>query len=173
MDINLYQGVNYCLNCGNELELRTDREGKMRPHCTSCGWVYYKNPIPAVAILVLNENSELLLVKRMFEPNPGEWALPSGYMEVNLSPEENALAELEEETGLTGEISHCIGWHYGHSPIYHRVLSIGFRVRATGGCLQAGDDALEARFFPLDALPPICFASHRKFINLETGLDLT
>ncbi|MDZ4120874.1 MAG: NUDIX domain-containing protein [Candidatus Cloacimonadaceae bacterium] len=172
MDKTLYDGINYCLACGARLLVTTDREGKLRPGCQACGWVYYKNPVPAVAVVVLNEANQILLIKRRFAPQAGEWALPSGYMEVTLSPEENALEELLEETGLIGEISHCIGWHYGSSPLYHRILNLGFRVCVTGGTLQAGDDAEEALFVELDALPPIAFASHRKFINLETGTKL-
>lgn len=168
----MYQDVNYCLRCGKPLEIIQDREGKIRPHCHACGWVYYKNPVPAVAVVVLNEKNELLVIKRRFEPKAGEWALPSGYMEIYLTPEENAIEEMEEETGLFGEVRHCIGWHYGHSPIYQRILNIGFRMNVVGGALQAGDDAEEAVFIALDNLPHICFASHRNFINLETGLSL-
>ncbi len=169
--INDLGNVKFCLRCGARLESRADREGKTRAICPACGWVFYKNPIPAVAVVVLNPQNELLLVKRLFEPNPGEWALPSGYMEINLSPEENAIEEMREETGLEGGIGHFIGWYYGHSPIYERVLSLGFRMRIKGGNLQAGDDAAEAKFYPLDSLPPVCFAAHRHFIHLETGLD--
>ncbi len=167
-----YKDVNFCLRCGHTLDVRQDREGKLRPQCYACGWVYYKNPIPAVAILVLHENNELLLIKRKFEPKPGEWALPSGYMEFYMTPQENAIEELKEETGLIGEVRHCIGWHYGYSLINQMILSIGFRMDVLSGKLQAGDDAEEAKFIALDELPNICFASHRKFVNLETGLNL-
>ncbi|MBW6513513.1 MAG: NUDIX hydrolase [Candidatus Syntrophosphaera sp.] len=167
-----YSNVRFCLRCGGPMQIRADREGKIRPVCQACGWVYYKNPIPAVAVLVLNEQNELLLVKRLFEPNAGEWALPSGYMEINLSPQENAIEEMREETGLEGEVDHFIDWYFGYSPIYERVLSLGFRMRIRGGKLQAGDDASEAKFFPLETLPRVCFAAHRKFIHLETGLEL-
>jgi len=172
MDITLYKGINYCLGCGSGLLITKDRERKLRPVCPSCGWIYYKNPVPAVAAVVLNETGELLLIKRRYAPEAGEWALPSGYMEVTLSPEENVLEELLEETGLIGKISHCIGWHYGHSPLYHRILNIGFRICIASGMLQAGDDAVDVMYFPLSALPHIPFISHRKFINLETGSTL-
>jgi len=167
-----YKDVNYCLRCGEKLHLQDDREGKLRPHCPACGWIYYKNPVPAVAMVIINEKNELLLIKRKYEPKAGRWALPSGYMEIDLTPEENAIEEMREETGLEGEIDHSIGWHYGHSPIYERILNIGFRMKVTGGILQGGDDAEEARFYPLDELPRVTFASHRYFINLETGLHL-
>lgn len=82
------------------------------------------------------------------------WALPSGYVEINMTPQENAIAEMQEETGLIGEVEHCIDWFYGYSPIYLRTLSIGFKMKVMGGKLQAGDDAEEARFFALDEFPP-------------------
>ncbi len=125
-----------------------------------------------MAIVLLNDANELLLIKRGIEPQKGMWALPSGYAEIYLTPEENAIAELEEETGLKGEILRSLGWFYGFSPIYYRVLSLGFRMAKTGGSLKAGDDAVDARFFSLEALPEIAFAAHRHFINLETGLNL-
>jgi len=167
-----YPEVKFCQGCGSPLVPKEDHEGKTRLVCEDCGRVHYKNPIPAVAVLVLNPAGELLLVKRKFAPSAGMWALPSGYMEIFLSPEENAVAELKEETGLEGEVEHFISWFYGYSPIYERVLSLGFRMRVTGGSLQAGDDAEEAEFFSLQELPPIAFDAHRSFIRLETGLEI-
>ncbi len=165
-----YKDLNYCIRCATALQIKADREGKFRPQCPNCGWIYYKNPIPAVAIVMINLKDELLLVKRRFEPQAHMWALPSGYMEIDITPEQNALEELKEETGLIGQIRHFIGWYFGYSPIYERVLSLGFRIDPLGGKLEAGDDAAEAVFFPLDQLPPIAFEAHRDFIFKETGI---
>jgi 8-oxo-dGTP diphosphatase len=164
-----YKDINHCIKCGFSLKMLTDRESKDRPQCERCGWIYYKNPIPAVACLVINQENELLLIKRKYEPSVGMWALPSGYIEIWQSPEEAAIQELCEETGLIGEIEHFIDYHNGFSPIYEKVLSLGFRFRIVGGELQAGDDAVEAKYFALDALPEIAFLSHIKFIEKETG----
>lgn len=165
----LYKDANFCLRCAKPLTLRKDEEGRERAICESCGFVLYRNPIPAVAILSLNEKGELLLVKRKLEPQAGWWALPSGYMEIFITPEQNAIAEMQEETGLIGEVEKDLGWYFGYSPIYFRVLSIGFRMKIVGGELKAGDDAIDARFFPLDSLPPIAFDAHKYFIQKETG----
>ncbi len=162
---NLYDQINFCIRCGNELEIREDREEKERPQCNKCGWIYYKNPIPAVACVVINEAHEVLLIKRKFEPKPNEWALPSGYMEIWQSPEQAAIDELEEETGLIGEVESFIDYYNGFSPIYLRVLSLGFVMKIKGGRLQAGDDALEAKFYSVGALPPIAFKSHIHFLR--------
>ncbi len=167
MDIttDLYTGINHCLRCGHALIIKHDRENKLRPQCPACGWIYYKNPIPAAACVVFNKNNELLLIKRKMEPKAGEWALPSGYIEINQTPAETAVAELAEETGLHGEITKFIDYFVGYSPIYTRILSFGFLLKVVGGSLQAGDDALEAEFFPLDKLKPIAFAAHRHYVQ--------
>ena len=101
--IDLYKNAIYCQNCGGRLELKHDREGKTRAICGACGFILYKNPIPAVAIFTQNDAGEILLIKRLCEPQAGMWALPSGYIEINMTPEENAIAEMQEETGLIGD----------------------------------------------------------------------
>ena len=163
---NRYKNVNFCQVCGNKLEIQKDREGKSRPKCSTCGWVFYKNPVPAVACVVFNEEKELLIIKRKFEPKPNCWALPSGYIEIYQHPTQAAQDELQEETGLIGEIESFLDYYDGFSPIYEKVLSLGFLMRRTGGQLQAGDDALEARYVALDDLPEIAFKAHRYFIDL-------
>ncbi len=162
---NMYQGVKHCLKCGTELLIKEDRENKERPHCPQCGWIYYKNPIPAAACVVINDQNELLLIKRRFEPKPNEWALPSGYIELWQSPEEAAVEELKEETGLVGEIDQFIDYYTGYSPIYLRVLSFGFKMKVKGGILAPGDDASEAVFYKQNELPPIAFWSHQHFLR--------
>jgi 8-oxo-dGTP diphosphatase len=160
-----YNNVNFCLKCGNKIELRTDKEGKMRPECTNCNWIYYKNPIPASTCVILNDNNEIVIIKRKFEPNAGEWALPSGYVEIDQTPAECAIEEMKEETGLLGKVIVQLGYYTDFSPIYEKVISFGFLMKIVGGKLQAGDDAEDAKFVSLDELPEICFASHRYFIE--------
>ncbi|PID29904.1 MAG: ADP-ribose pyrophosphatase [Candidatus Cloacimonadota bacterium] len=160
-----YEDINYCQKCGYKLILEEDRESKIRPHCNQCGWVYYKNPIPAAACVILNEKNQILIIKRKFEPNPGEWALPSGYIEIDQTPEEAAVAEMFEETGLIGEVAEFIDYFTGSSPIYESIISFGFFMKVTDGSLHAGDDALEAKFVDFDALPEIAFPAHLHYIK--------
>jgi len=171
LDRDRYKNINNCIRCGHAVLLEKDREKKVRPQCAQCGWIFYKNPVPAVACVVLNEQNEVLLVKRMFEPQAGQWALPSGYIEIWQTPEEAAVDELLEETGLVGEIDSFIGYYYGYSPIYERVLSLGYRMIIKGGELQAGDDAMEAKFFKQEIMPEIAFWSHQDFL-IKSGIDV-
>lgn len=160
-----YVGINYCLRCGGIMHYHQDREDKLRKICEKCGWVYYKNPIPAAACVILNEKAEILIIKRLLEPNPGEWALPSGYIEIDQSPEEAAVTEMLEETGLEGKVKKFLGYFHGYSPIYERVISFGYLMEIVGGKLEAGDDAGEAKFVRYADLPKLAFTAHDYFVE--------
>lgn len=160
-----YEGVNYCLRCGNELTFRNDRESKLRPYCKKCGWTYYKNPTPASTCVILNEHNEIVIIRRKFAPQAGAWALPSGYVEIDQDPEKAAIDEMKEETGLTGMVKESLGYLQEYSPICEQVISFGFLMQVVGGELQAGDDAAEALYVPLKDLPELAFPSHRFFVK--------
>jgi len=53
-------------------------------------------PVPAAGGVVLGENGYLFIFRR------GKWDLPKGKIEQGENPEEAALREVTEETGLTG-----------------------------------------------------------------------
>ncbi len=156
----------YCLSCGGKLSEKQDDNNKIRHFCPACGWTYYANPIPAAACVVLNSDHELLLIKRKNEPKPGSWALPSGYVEINETAAECAVHELEEETGLLGNTEKFLGHFFQSSSIYKRVITFGFLMKIMGGNLKPGDDALDARYFPMNTLPEIPFTSHIELISI-------
>jgi len=86
-------------------------------------------------------------------------------MELYESPEEAAVRELQEEAGIAGRIEILLGVTTNPNPAYGTVLLMGYLIRSWAGTPVAGDDADDARFFPLNALPEIAFRSHRHFIR--------
>ena len=54
-------------------------------------------------------DGQVLLLHRNKEPNLGLWVAPGGKLELVESPQECALRELEEETGLRGRDPHLRG----------------------------------------------------------------
>jgi ADP-ribose pyrophosphatase YjhB (NUDIX family) len=108
----------------------------------------------------------VLLVKRSVEPKKGLWCLPGGFMELGETPEQAALRELKEETGLAGRIEMLLGVYANPSVIYHTVLMVGYLVKSYSGTLIAGDDADDAAFFHYDRLPEIAFESHINFMRI-------
>ena len=124
----------------------------------------YENPLPSVAAMVRNDRGDILLIRRGIEPGLGKWALPSGFIEIDETPEMACVRELEEETGLLGPITGLIGVFSQKSSMYKNVLIIGYAVAGEGE-LRAGSDSLEAKFFPVRGLPDIAFPSHLEMIN--------
>ncbi len=132
--------------------------------CLKCGWSYYNNPLPAVAGFVMNEKNEIALIKRGVEPGKGSWALPSGFIESNETPEQAVLRELKEETGLNGKIKDCLGIYVEPTKIYGNVLLIGYEIELVGGKIRPDSDTTDVRFFSSNKLPKIPFLSHRQVI---------
>ena len=154
----------FCPYCGQRVIEKTFGR-RVHGYCVKCDMIHYENPLPAVAVLVLNSKDQLLLVKRSVEPAKGTWCLPGGFIEVDESIEEAAVRELEEETGIKGEIEGLVDFFSQRSQDYRAILIFGYRVKILGGELKAGDDAQEAGFYDLDKLPPIAFLSHKRLIE--------
>ncbi|GAB4343225.1 MAG: hypothetical protein Kow0089_18840 [Desulfobulbaceae bacterium] len=153
----------FCHFCGGTVEIRPEN-GVPREYCAACDKYFYENPLPVVSAIVV-EDRRVLLVKRANEPSRGEWCLPSGFAESGEKITEAALRELAEETGVEGRIVQLLDVDSVHSSMYGDLLFLTFEVERTGGRVQAGDDAEEARFFPLDDHPPLAFPSNTKALQ--------
>ncbi len=154
----------YCSQCGASIELRRV-EGRARECCTACGTIFYQNPLPVAAGVVLNANRRVLLVKRRREPYQGMWCLPIGFAEVGETIGQAARRELREETGLEGRILRLLDADSFGSETYGELLIVTFEMEKVSGVEQAGDDAIEVAYFPLDALPPLAFSSNEKAVR--------
>ena len=159
----------YCLRCGARLVSRDDH-GRKRPTCPECGFVFYRNPAPAAGVLLPGPQG-VLLVRRKFDPRAGDWCLPAGFMEYGESPERCAVRELYEETGLHVRLTGLFGVYAGFDDPRVRAVLILYTGERRGGRLKPGDDAEEARYWPLHRLPRrVAFAAHRTALeDLKRG----
>jgi 8-oxo-dGTP diphosphatase len=149
----------HCPRCGGKLKVRT-LEGRERPVCGECGFVFYQNPAPAVGVIVI-EDGKVLLVQRKFEPRKGGWTLPAGFVEYDEHVEDCAVRELKEETNLDVKLTGVFGAYSAMDDPRVRVVLLLYTGDRVGGELRAGDDAGDARFFSIDDLPqPIAFKAH-------------
>lgn len=155
----------HCPLCGSAL-IDARIEGRERRRCSACRFVLFINPGGASAGLVVDGRGNVLLVRRALEPHAGEWALPAGYQEVDEEPRETAQREVGEETGLVVEAGPLIELLYIRSDMRKPANLAVFLCRPVGGALAAGDDASDARWFPLDDLPePIGFENRERILS--------
>jgi 8-oxo-dGTP diphosphatase len=128
----------------------------------------YPRPGLTVDMVLLRYTGKLetLLIQRAGEPFKNYWAFPGGFVEENETADQAALRELKEETNLedirfvqlftdTNLNRDPRGWTVS-------VVYIGFV--NTEIKLSAGDDAADARWFPLNDLPQLAF-DHQLFVE--------
>ncbi len=154
----------YCPHCRSELE-RVEESGRTRMKCGECGFVQYLNPSPAAGMLVRDDEGRILLVRRKFEPFKGLWTMPAGFIEYGEDAAATAARELEEETGLVVEPSAVHAVESCRDDPRGETVLVLYEGLVRGGSLEAGDDAEEVGFFPLDSLPEIAFACQRRVIG--------
>jgi ADP-ribose pyrophosphatase YjhB (NUDIX family) len=118
-----------------------------------------------VVSTIVESSRRILLVKRGRAPSKGLWCLPSGFAEAGESIEEAALRELEEETGIKGKIIKLLDVDSYKSRFYGDLLFLTFIVEQSGGKLCAGDDCSQARFWPVNKLPPLAFRSNKRALD--------
>jgi len=111
-----------------------------------------RNPYPTVDIIIEIKGG-IVLVRRK-NPPPG-WALPGGFIDYAESAEAAAVREAREETGLTVRLTGLLGVYSSpdRDPRFH-TLSVVYTAEPEGDEEpRGGDDAAQARVFPVHALP--------------------
>ena len=133
--------------------------------CPECGTVVhvYRNPLPAVDVIVEMEDGSIVLVER--KNPPFGWALPGGFVDYGETVENAARREAREETGLDIELLGLVGVYSdpARDPRRH-TLSVVFAAKAEGQ-LRAGDDAADARLFGRHNLPDKLAFDHQRILE--------
>lgn len=86
----------FCSFCG----ARYPADAGWPRRCLACGNTTYRNPLPVAVVLVPVEDSGLLLIRRVIEPQAGKLALPGGYVNYGETWQEAAAREVREEAGV-------------------------------------------------------------------------
>ena len=95
----------------------------------------YTTPKLDVRGAVFNASGELLLVREAADE--GRWTLPGGWADINLTPAENVLKEIREESGYEARVVKLAAvldrTRQGHGPLAFSVAKCFFVCTLTGG----------------------------------------
>jgi len=102
---------------------------------------------------------QVLLIERGAEPFKQKWALPGGFVEMQETLEQSCIRELQEETGLEIEkMRQFKAYDAVNRDPRHRTISVVFSAEVQHPMpVKGGDDACNAKWFPLDELPELAF----------------
>lgn len=116
----------------------------------------YATPKIDIRVAVFDDGGRLLFVK---EKSDGKWSLPGGWADINQTPAQVAAKEVQEESGLTVEITRLAALFdrrkHAHPPMLLHVYKAFFIARVLEGELRAGLETAEVAFFAQDAWPPL------------------
>jgi len=127
--------VKYCPLCTQELVLEFvgDRD-RLRCPADDCDYVHWDNPIPVVAAIV-EYDGQVILANNVEWPDH-VFALITGFLEKDESPEQGVIREVLEELGLAAEVQQFIGTY----PFFRRnQLILAYHVTASG-TIQLNDE---------------------------------
>ena len=124
----------------------------------------YKYPrlamtVDAILIAGNGDSKMVLLIERKFDPFQGFWALPGGFVGMDETLKSACNRELFEETGLKNIV---LKQFYtfdavGRDPRHRTVTTVFYGSVDDILPVSGGDDASEAKWFPLKELPPLAF----------------
>lgn len=123
-------------------------------------------------VLVLDKEERVLLQQRK-EPH-GKWGLLGGLMELGESPKDTALREVWEEAAIRVCDLRLIDVFSGKNHFVKlangdefQTVTIAYYTNKYEGAMQVNrEEALDLKFFPIDALPEYIVGSHKKMIEM-------
>lgn len=141
------QAWSFCPLCATPLEMR-DNGGRLRAACPKCHFVHWNNPLPVLAALVEYEGR--ILLARNAAWTHGLYALITGFMEADETPEAGMARELKEETNLDADRMTLIG-------VYEFArkgeVIIAYHVEASG-TIQLNEELVDFRLVAPERLKP-------------------
>lgn len=158
-------GYRFCPKCGGALEKRVVEEHDPRERlvCARCSFIFYLDPKVAVGTIVRGPEGFLLL-KRSIEPGYGKWTFPGGYVDRGESPEEAAVREAEEETGVRIRLGPLQSLYTFRM---RGIIMLVFEAEARDGVAGPTAEALEVRWTTPSEIPwrELAFPSTRSALR--------
>jgi ADP-ribose pyrophosphatase YjhB (NUDIX family) len=116
----------------------------------------YATPKIDVRGAVFDEHGRILMVREIADAH--RWTLPGGWADVNLSPAENTVKEVREESGLDVRVRKLVAvWdrtRQGHPPSAFAAAKFFFLCEIVSGVAAPGLETSAVGWFGEHELPP-------------------
>lgn len=116
----------------------------------------YPTPKVDVRAFITRENGDFLMVKEAVD---NCWTLPGGWADIGLTPSENIIKEVVEETGLEVTVTRLLAVFdkkcHPHPPQTHYVYKLVFLCERKGGVFDPNFDIKGVDWFSIDKLPQL------------------
>lgn len=129
---------------------------------------------PFTTDAVIVRNGGIVLIRRGKEPFKGRWALPGGFAEEGETAERCCEREALEETGLKVRAKRLVGVFSDPERDPRGTIAGAYLCEVVADAdgkpgtrnwkPRGGDDAKEAKWFPLEELPELAF-DHKKIME--------
>ncbi|MEV7107399.1 NUDIX domain-containing protein [Streptomyces atroolivaceus] len=123
-------------------------------------------------VVVTTTDGYVLLIERGWDPHAGQWALPGGHVDPGETSRAAAARELAEEAGVYAapeELTQVGTWDAPGRDPRGRYVTVAYQLTVISGLpAEAGDDAVNVRWWPLNDLPPLAF-DHAVIIAAATA----
>lgn len=130
-------------------------------------------PILAVAALVTNEQGEILLRKRLKEPDSGAWQIVAGYVEPGERLEEAVRRETKEKVGVSKLSDIRFTGYYYDQPGRHQdssCIPLTFTATAAADSVNDPGDGTEPTWFAPPAVRDLKLALDDRQKLTDAGL---
>lgn len=124
--------------------------------------------------LIFNDDDEVAIIARHSRSGHLEWCLPKGHIEKGETPEQTAVREVHEETGILGKVTGSIAtidyWFTGSEERVHKLVHHYVLHQTAGHLTVSGDpdhEAEDAAWVPFDKLTSILsYPNERRIVWL-------
>ncbi len=164
--MELIDALKYCPRCTTEF---TKNSGRLLL-CPNCKYKQYINPVPCNGVIIVNEQNQIMLVRRKSDPKKGYWDLPGGFIEPGESFVGSVEREIREELGIEIEMIKIVGIYndyYLYEGVNIPTFGVVVEAKIKSGELSINDDITDYKFFNKEDV----LSQELAFDSLRKGLE--
>ena len=158
---------------------RSRSKSSKRPSLKKQPYAKRVDEISAGGLVIDSSGTKGLLIGRIDAKDPTRekllWSLPKGHIEEGESPEQAAVREVQEETGIESEINKSLGvidfWFMAGGKRIHKTVH-HFLFKETGGKIAPQvSEVDDVRWFPLEEIvEKLAYPDEKKLIARSKDL---